>query len=89
MARKLWLKPAPLVDMPLGLYLAQHRAVAPHDSRLLRLRSDAWIVRGHREPVLAAEVLHRQPRVGLSREADDLASVNRFFIIRPFRWAGL
>jgi hypothetical protein len=42
-ARKLWLKPAPLVETPLGL---------PH-------------------------------------EADDLGSVNRFFMVRPFRWAGL
>ena len=31
--------------------------------------------------------LHRQPRVGFPQEADDLASVNRFFIVRPIRWA--
>ena len=67
---------APVRRGAAGLYFAQGRAAAPHDSRLLRLRFNSWSVRGYRELVLAAEVRHRQPRVGLPHEADDLGSVN-------------
>ena len=48
------------------------------------------VVTGLREPVPAAQVLHREACLGLPQEPDDLRFVNRFFTPDlPFRMIGL